>query len=59
MFIRIDKKTLAEKTISSEEMAIVLEEDIKAKLVDETLTDIVIGTYKHSNRLAHYKYITG
>ncbi len=57
MFIRIDKKTLAEKTISSEEMTTVLEEDFTAKLVDEALTDIVLGTYKHSNRLAHYKYM--
>jgi len=57
VFIRIDKKTLAEKTISSEEMATVLEEDLQANMVDDTLTDIVLGTYKHSNRLAHYKYI--
>ncbi len=57
MFVRIDKKTLAEKTISSEEMVSVLEADLKAKIVDETLTDIVLGTYEYSNRLAHYKYI--
>jgi len=57
MFVRIDKQTLVEKTISSEEMATVLEEDLQANMVDETLTDIVLGTYKHSNRLAHYKYI--
>jgi len=57
MFVRIDKQSLAEKTISSEEMATVLEEDLQANMVDETLTDIVLGTYKHSNRLAHYKYI--
>jgi len=58
VFIRIDKKTLAEKTISSEEMATVLEKDLQANMVDDTLTDIVLGTYKHSNRLAHYKYIS-
>jgi len=57
MFVRIDKQTLVEKTISSEDMATVLEEDLQANMVDETLTDIVLGTYKHSNRLAHYKYI--
>ncbi len=57
MFLRIDKNTLAEKVISSEEMATVLETDLKAKVVDETLTDIVLGIYEHSNRSARYKYI--
>jgi len=58
MFVRIDNNTLVEKIISSEEMAAVLEEDMKSNVVDDTLTDLVLGTYEHSNRLAHYKYIT-
>ena len=57
MFVRIDKKTLSEKIISSEEVVSVLEADLKAKIVDETLTDIVLGIYEHSNRMANYKYI--
>jgi len=56
MFIKIDKKTLQKEIISSEEMARVLEADMKAEDVDEALTEIVSGTYKHSNALAIYKY---
>ena len=57
MFIKIDKKTLAEEIISSEEMVSVLEDDLrKSDDVDELLTDIVLGTYEHSNAFATYKY---
>jgi len=57
MFLRIDKHTLAEKVISSEEMATVLETDLKANVIDETLTDMALGIHEHSNRSARYKYI--
>jgi len=56
MFVKIDKKTLQEEVISSEEMARVLETDMKPDDVDEALTEIVSGTYKHSNATAIYKY---
>jgi hypothetical protein len=56
MFVKIDKKTLQEEVISSEEMARVLEADMKPDDVDEALTEIVSGTYKHSNATATYKY---
>ena len=56
MFIKIDKKSLEEVIISSEEMVAILEQDLKADVIDEVLTDIVSGTYEHSNALAVYKY---
>jgi len=56
MFIRIDNKTQQEEIISSEAMALVLEEDLRADAVDEALTDIVTGLYKHRNRDASYVY---
>ena len=56
MFIKVDKKTLQEVPISSEEMVVVLERDLKPQVVDEALTDIVMGRYEHSNALAIYKY---
>ena len=56
MFVKIDKKTLQEEIISSEEMAKVLEADLKPDDVDEALTEIVSGTYEHSNAFAIYKY---
>jgi len=56
MFIKIDKKTHEETVISSEEMVDVLEQDVRADVVDEILTEIVLGTYEHSNRSATYKY---
>lgn len=56
MFIKIDKKTLQEEIISSEEMVRVLEADMKSEDVDEALTEIVTGTYKHRTATAIYKY---
>jgi len=56
MFIKIDKNTLEEQAISSEEMVKVLENDMKPKFVDEALTDIVSGSYEHANAFATYKY---
>jgi len=57
MFIKIDKKTKIEETISSEEMVSVLEDDLrKSDDVDEVLTEIVMGVYEHSNAFATYKY---
>jgi len=57
MFIKTDKKTLQEIVISSEEMVRVLEEDLRpSDDVDEVLTDIVTGAYKHNNRSAIYTY---
>jgi DNA-directed RNA polymerase subunit F len=56
MFVKIDKKTLQEEIINSEEMAKVLEADLKPDDVDEALTEIVSGTYEHSNAFATYKY---
>ena len=56
MFVKIDKRTLQEEVISSDEMARVLEADMKPDVVDEALTAIVSGTYKHSNATAIYKY---
>ncbi|MDX8397867.1 MAG: N-carbamoyl-L-amino acid amidohydrolase [Mariprofundaceae bacterium] len=56
MFIQIDIKTLHEKIISSENMAEILEADMKPKLVDEALTDMVCGTYEHRNATTVYKY---
>lgn len=47
---------MQEELISSEEMAEVLEADLRPDDVDEALTDIVSGTYKHSNAMAIYKY---
>jgi len=59
MFVKIDKKTLQEVVISSEEMVVVLEADLKQQVIDDTLTDIVCGRYEHSNAQAIYKYKTG
>ncbi len=56
MFVKIDKKTLQEVPISSEDMVMVLEADLKPQVVDDTLTDIVCGHYEHSNAVATYKY---
>jgi len=56
MFIKIDKKTLQEEVISSAEMACILEADLKAADIDEALTEIVSGTYEHSNAFAIYRY---
>ncbi len=56
MFIKIDKKTLEVETISSEEMASVLESDFKPDEVDEILTEIVCGIYEHRTASAIYKY---
>ncbi len=56
MFVKIDKKTLHEEPISSEEMVSVLEQDFKADLIDEVLTEIVSGAYEHSNVFALFKY---
>ncbi|MDQ6998328.1 N-carbamoyl-L-amino acid amidohydrolase [Mariprofundus sp. EBB-1] len=56
MFVKIDKKSLEEMIISSEEMVSVLEQDLKANVIDEVLTEIVSGTYEHSNANARYKY---
>ncbi|MDX8395746.1 MAG: N-carbamoyl-L-amino acid amidohydrolase [Mariprofundaceae bacterium] len=58
MFVKIDKKTLQEVVINSEEMVIVLEADLKPQVVDEALTDMVCGRYEHGNALATYKYKT-
>jgi len=55
MFIKIDNKTKAEEVISSEIMAFILEAELKPEIVDETLTDMVTGQYKHRNR--DYTYI--
>lgn len=56
MFVRIDKKTLEEVTISSEEMVEILERDLKSDVIDEVLTEIVCGIYEHSDAAAIYKY---
>ena len=57
MFIKTNKKTGQEEAISSEEMVSVLEDDLrKSDDVDEVLTEIVMGTYEHSNATATYKY---
>jgi len=56
MFVKIDKKTLQEVAITSEDMVLVLEADLKPQVVDEALTDIVCGRYEHSNASAMYKY---
>jgi len=56
MFVKIDKKTLVEEIINSEEMVDVLERDLKPAVVDDTLMDMVSGTYEHSNAFAIYKY---
>ena len=59
MFIKTNKKTQQEEIISSEEMVSVLEDDLrKSDDVDEVLTEIVMGTYEHSNTTATYKYRT-
>lgn len=58
MFVKINKKTLQEVVISSEEMVTVLEADLKPQAVDDALTDIVCGRYEHSNAVAKYKYKT-
>lgn len=57
MFVKIDKKTLQEVAISSEEMVLVLEADLKPQVIDDTLTDMVCGRYEHSNAVATYKYV--
>jgi len=56
MFVKVDKKSLQEVTITSEEMVMALEADLKPQVVDEALTDIVCGRYEHSNASAIYKY---
>ncbi|TLS66271.1 N-carbamoyl-L-amino acid amidohydrolase [Mariprofundus erugo] len=56
MFVRIDKKTQEEETISSEEMVNILERDLNSDVVDEVLTEIVCGIYEHSDAGAIYKY---
>ncbi|MDX8388512.1 MAG: N-carbamoyl-L-amino acid amidohydrolase [Ghiorsea sp.] len=56
MFVKIDKKTKEEVIISSTEMTIVLERDVKDNLVDDTLTDMVISAYEHRDQVASYKY---
>jgi len=56
MFIKIDNKTKEEEIISSEEMAEVLEADFKPDDIDEVLTEIVTGIYKHRTRSATYTY---
>jgi len=57
MFVKIDKQTGEEEVISSAEMARVLVADLKpGEDVDEALTDIVLGTYKHSNASAIFIY---
>ena len=57
MFIKINKKTGQEETITSEEMVSVLEADLRQNDdVDEVLTEIVTGVYEHSNATATYKY---
>lgn len=56
MFVKIDKKTLQEETISSEEMVSALEHDLKAEVIDEVLTEIVSGRYDHSNAFTVFKY---
>jgi len=56
MFVKVDKKTLQEVVISSEEMVMVLEADLKPQDIDDALTDIVCGRYEHSNASAVYKY---
>jgi len=59
MFVKIDKKTLQEVEINSEDMVAVLEADLKPQVVDDALTDMVCGRYEHSNAAATYKYKTG
>ena len=57
MFIKTDKKTGVEESISSEEMVSVLETDLRqSDDIDEVLTEIVSGVYEHSNAIASYRY---
>lgn len=56
MFIKVDNKTRQEESISSEEMAEILEADFKPEEVDEVLTEIVTGSYQHHTPAAIYKY---
>jgi len=56
MFVKIDKKTKKEIIISSTEMTIILERDVANNLVDDTLTDMVLGAYQHRDQQSIYKY---
>ena len=56
MFIKTDHATGQTTPISSETMVEVLEQDMQAVLVDDTLTEMVNGTYRHRNRTASYHY---
>ena len=56
MFVKIDKKTRQEVVISSTEMTLVLERDIKDNLVDDTLTEMVVSGYEHRDQTSTYKY---
>ncbi|MDX8383959.1 MAG: N-carbamoyl-L-amino acid amidohydrolase [Ghiorsea sp.] len=56
MFIKIDKRTKEEVIISSTDMTLILERDVKANLVDDTLTDMALGMHEHRDHTATYKY---
>jgi hypothetical protein len=56
MFVKIDKKTKAEVIISSTEMTNILERDVSDNLVDDTITDMVLGAYDHRDQTSIYKY---
>ncbi|PIW50264.1 MAG: N-carbamoyl-L-amino acid amidohydrolase [Zetaproteobacteria bacterium CG12_big_fil_rev_8_21_14_0_65_54_13] len=56
MFIKIDKKTLEEEIINSEEMVEVLEHDMKPVFVDDALMDMVTSGYVHRSASAIYRY---
>jgi len=56
MFVKIDKKTHEETIISSTDMTLVLERDIKDNQVDDTLTEMVISGYEHKDKTAIYRY---
>ena len=56
VFIKVDKQTKKEVVISSTEMTNILERDVSNNLVDDTLTDMVLGAYQHRDREAIYKY---
>jgi len=42
--------------MSSTEMTVILERDVKDNLVDDTLTDMVVSGYEHRDRTALYRY---
>ncbi|MDQ6980413.1 MAG: N-carbamoyl-L-amino acid amidohydrolase [Ghiorsea sp.] len=56
MFVKTDKKTGQETTLSSTDMTLILERDINDNLVDDTLTEMVISGYEHGDRTSIYKY---